>query len=52
MMCKLKSVVVCINFMHRDASMAKCDNSYQSNNPITLGHKLKRLKFVLPCLVV
>ena len=24
--CKLKSVLVCINFMHHDASMAKCDN--------------------------
>ena len=24
--CKLKSVPVCINFMHHDASMAKCDN--------------------------
>ena len=30
--CKLKSVLVCINFMHHDASMAKCDNGYQSRD--------------------
>ena len=56
MVCKLKSVlrVACINFMmHHDASMAKCDNGYQSrDNLITLNHKPERLKFVLPCLVV
>ena len=32
MVCKLKSVLVCINFMHHDASMAKCNNGYRSNN--------------------
>ena len=26
--CKLKSVLVCINFTHHDASMPKCDNGY------------------------
>ena len=31
-MCKLKSVLVCINFMHHDASMAKCDNGYRSRD--------------------
>ena len=31
--CKLKSVLVCINFMHHDASMAKCDNVYRSRGP-------------------
>ena len=30
--CKLKSVLVCINFMHHDASMAKCDNGYRSRD--------------------
>ena len=30
--CKLKSVLVCLNFMHHDASMAKCDNGYRSRN--------------------
>ena len=53
--CKLKSVLVCINFMHHDASMVKCDNVTGpgiTNNQITLNHKPKRLKFVLPCLVV
>ena len=56
MVCKLKSVVVCINFMYHDASMANCDNGYRSrdstSNLITLNHKPKKLKFVLPCLVV
>ena len=28
-MCKLKSVLVCINFTHHNASMAKCDNGYR-----------------------
>ena len=28
--CKLKSVLVCINFMHHNASMAKYDNGYRS----------------------
>ena len=38
-LCKLKSVLVCINFMHHDASMAKCDNVTGpaiTNNPITI----------------
>ena len=30
--CKLRSLLVCINFMHHDASMAKCDNGYQSRD--------------------
>ena len=30
--CTLKSVLVCINFMHYDASMAKCDNGYRSRD--------------------
>ena len=53
--CKFKSVLVCINFMHHDASMAKCDNVTGpgiTNNLITLNHKTKTLKFVLLCLVV
>ena len=39
--CKLKSVLVCINFMHNDASMAKCDVTGPgiTNNLITLNHK-------------
>ena len=55
MVCKFKSVLVCINLMHHDASMAKCDNVTGpgiTNNLITLNHKPKRLKLVLPCLVV
>ena len=32
MVCKLKSVLVCINFMHHDASIAKCDNGYRSRD--------------------
>ena len=53
--CKLKTVPVCINSMHHVASMAKCDNVTGpgiTNNLITLNHNPKRLKFVLPCLVV
>ena len=30
--CKLRSLLVCINFMHHDASMAKCDNGYRSRD--------------------
>ena len=30
--CKLKSALVCINFMHHDASMAKCDDGYRSRD--------------------
>ena len=55
MVCKLKSVLVCINFMHHEASMAKCDNVTSpeiTNNLITSNHKPKRLKFVLSGLVV
>jgi len=26
--CNLKSVLVCINFMHDDASMARCDKGW------------------------
>ena len=51
--CKLKSVLVCINFMHHDASMAKCDKGYRPrDNLITLNQEEKRPQFVLPCLVV
>ena len=32
MVCKLKSLLVCINFMHHDALMAKCDNGYRSRD--------------------
>ena len=32
MVCKLKSVLVYINFMHHDALMAKCDNGYRSRD--------------------
>ena len=35
MVCKLKyvlSVLACINFMHHDVSMAKCDNGYWSRD--------------------
>ena len=44
-----KSVLVLMNFMHHDASVT---GPRITNNLITLNHKPKRLKFVLPCLVV
>ena len=30
-LCNLKSVLVCINFMHDDASMARCDKKAHSD---------------------
>ena len=51
--CKLKSVLVRINFIHHDASIAgyKGYRPPITDNLITLNHKPKGLKFVLPCLV-